>query len=419
MANHSLASGLPVARFFGITVRVHVTWLVIFILLAYSLAEVLFPLSSLVDGGWWGEGALVQARMDEYRRSHPGVSDEAVYKRFGVRPWPEWQNWVLGVIGALGLFVCVLAHELSHSLVAKEEGIPVEGITLFIFGGISRIGGEAHTPDAEFKVAAAGPAMSLAIGLGCGLVYWLGGGILPPQALALMFYFMFVNILLMAFNLVPGFPLDGGRLLRAVLWKVLDDFVRATYVASICGRVVAGGLIFAGGLNLLVGGGLIGSFWLVVIGLFLWHAAKASYQQVQIKQALEGLTARDVLREDAVAVGPDLALADLVRDYFYGHRRRSFPVVDDGRVVGHVHLKAVRSVPRGRWSERRVRDVMKGLDRIDTAAPDEDLGSVFRKVMGGDGSYLPVVAEDGSLAGIVTQHDVMNLLQIRTDLDGR
>ncbi len=415
MANRSLASGWPIARLFGITVRVHVTWLIIVGLLTYSLASAWLPLSSLVEGGWWGRGADIQARMNEYAENHPGVPEEAVYKRFGVQPWPQWQYWVLGLIGALGLFVCVLAHELSHSLVAKEAGIPVEGITLFIFGGMARIGSEAPDPETEFKVAAAGPLMSLAIGLACGVVYWLGGEALPAQARALMFYFMFINLVLMAFNLVPGFPLDGGRLLRAVLWKVLGDFRRATYVASWCGRGVAGVLILIGGVNFLFGG-LLGAFWLVVIGLFLWQTAKAGYQQVRLRQALEGLTARDALEEDAVSVAPDLPLDRLVREYVYRYRRRSFPVVDDdGQVRGLVRLGDVRRLPQSEWTVRTVRDAMHPLDAGDSVSPEEDLSSVFRKLSQvADGGRLPVV-EDGRLVGVVTQHDVANLLHIRTE----
>jgi len=414
MANRSLASGWPIARIFGITVRVHVTWLVIVLLLTYSLASALLPLSNLAGGGWWGRGAEIQARMERYAQDHPGIPERAVYRRFGVQPWPEWQYWVLGLIGSLGLFVCVLAHELSHSLVAKEAGIPVEGITLFIFGGMARIGSEPRTPDIEFKVAAAGPLMSLAIGLACGAVYWLGGEALPAQARALMFYFMFVNLLLMAFNLVPGFPLDGGRLLRAVLWKVLGDFRRATYVASWCGRGVAGLLILVGAVNFLFGG-LLGAFWWVVIGLFLWHAAKAGYQQVQLRQALEGLTAREVLQADVVAVEPDLPVDALIRNYFYRYRRRSFPVAENGSARGIVHVKDVRSLPRSDWQAYRVREVMGPLETDNSVAPDEALSSVFRKLTQADGAHLPVV-EDGRLVGVVTQHDVMDLLEIRTDL---
>ncbi len=416
MAKQALASGLPVARIFGITVRVHVTWLIIVALLTYSLAVVVLPLSSLAEGGWWGKGAEIEARMERYAQDHPGMPEEAIDKRFGVQRWPWWQYWVLGFIGALGLFVCVLAHELSHSLVAKDAGIPVEGITLFIFGGMARIGGEARTPDIEFKVAAAGPLMSLAIGVACGILYLVGRGFLPPQARALLFYFAFINLLLMTFNLVPGFPLDGGRLLRAVLWKVLGNFRQATRVASWCGRGVAAGLIGLGAMSLLFGG-MLGGFWLVVIGMFLWHAAKGSYEQVRLREALKGLTARDVLSEDATAVGPDLTLDRLVPEYFYKYRRQSFPVVSDGgQVQGSVRLGAVRSLPKSQWDVRTVREAMQPVDEATTTRPDEDLGDVFRKLTQADGAYLPVVADDGSLAGVVTRHDLMNLLQIRTEL---
>jgi len=416
MAKRSVASGWPIARIFGITIRVHVTWLIIFGLLTYSLAEVALPLSSLADGAWWGRGMEIEARIHEYAETHPGMPKDAIEKRFGVQRWPRWQYWTLGVIGALGLFVCVLAHELSHSVVAQEEGIPVEHITLFIFGGMAHIGGEARTPDSEFKIAAAGPVMSLAIGGVCGVLYLVGSTFLPPQALALLLYFAFVNLLLMGFNLVPGFPLDGGRLLRAVLWKVLGDFRRATYVASICGRVVAASLIGLGLLFLLYNN-LWSGFWFGLIGLFLWHAAKASYEQVRLQEALKGLTVRDVLSQDAVTVAPDLPLDRLVREYLYQYRRRSFPVVDDqGQVRGLVRLGDVRSLPRRQWEGRTVRDAMQPLHEATTVSPDEDLRSVFRKLAQAGGAWLPVVTDDGRLAGVVTQHDLMNLLEIRSEL---
>jgi len=419
MAKQSVASGWPIARIFGITIRVHVTWLIIFGLLTYSLAEVALPLSSLADGAWWGRGMEIEARMQQYAETHPGMPKDAIEKRFGVQRWPRWQYWTLGVIGALGLFVCVLAHELSHSLVAQGEGIPVENITLFIFGGMAHIGGEARTPDSEFKIAVAGPVMSLAIGGVCGVLYLVGSTFLPPQALALLLYFAFVNLLLMGFNLVPGFPLDGGRLLRAVLWKVLNDFRRATYVASICGRVVAASLIGLGLLFLLYNN-LWSGFWFGLIGLFLWNAAKASYEQVRLRETLKGLTARDALSEDATAVGPDLPLDRLVREYLYKYRRRSFPVVDDrGQVRGLVRLADVRSLPQSEWEVRTVRDAMQPLEDVTTVSVDEDLSGVLRKLSQAGGAYLPVVTEEGRLAGVVTQHDLMNLLEIRSELGER
>jgi len=417
MAASSLASGLPIARIFGITVRIHWTWLLIFLLLTFSLAVEILPLSSMADGGPFWEGLPVSQQLMRYMSLHD-VSREAAARRLGVHLWPDWQYWVLGAVGSLGLFVCVLAHELSHSVVAKAVGIPVEGITLFIFGGMSRIGGEAKAPGDEFKVAAAGPLMSLALGLGAGLIYFGLGKALPPQARSLMYYFMFINLLLMAFNLVPGFPLDGGRLLRAALWKLLGDFRRATYVASWFGRGVAGVLVAAGTIQFLLSGFSLGAFWWVIIGLFLWQAAKGSYQQVQLREALAGLTVRDILETDVTTVEPDLTLDELVRDYFYRRRRRSFPVVDSGGdLLGVIRLKDVGRLPQDDWPVYRVRDAMREVDPSTTVGPDDDLEGVFRKLMQADGTHVPVV-EDGRLVGVATRHDLVNLLEIRTDLAG-
>jgi len=418
MAASSLASGLLIARIFGITVRIHWTWLLIFLLLTFSLAEEVLPLSSMVGGGPSWRGLTVSQNLMRYMSLH-NVSREVAAHRLGVPLWPAWQYWMLGVVGSLGLFVCVLAHELSHSVVAKALGIPVEGITLFIFGGVARIGGEAKTPADEFKVAAAGPAMSLALGLGAGAVYFAMYDVLPPQARSLMFYFMFINLILMAFNLVPGFPLDGGRLLRAALWKVLGDFAQATYVASWFGRGVAGTLIAAGAIQFLLTGFSLGAFWWVIIGLFLWQAAAGSWRQVQLREALAGLTVRDVLETDVTSVDPNLTLDRLVHDYFYRRRRRSFPVVDpDGDLVGVVCLQDVGGLPQNDWSAYRVRDVMRPMEPATTVGPDDDLDGVFLKLMQTDDTQVPVVA-DGRLLGMVTRHDLMSLLEIRTDLTRR
>ncbi len=415
MALENLASGWPIARIFGITIRVHLSWIIIFLLLTTTLAEDVLPLSNLAGGGAWWDGLDVADEIAVYQHAHPGPSDEAVARRFGIVLWPPWQRWVLAVVGALGLFVCVLAHELSHSVVALSVGIRVEGITLFVFGGVARIRDEARSPGAEFKVAAAGPLMSLALGGSCWVIHYLLGGILPAQAAALIYYFLFINLALVVFNLLPGFPLDGGRLLRAALWKIIGDLRQATFIASICGRILAGLLIVVGAVQFLSLGTILGSLWWVVIGLFLWFAAKASYRQVALREAFAGLTVRDAVRADVMTVPPGLTLDRLVNDYIYAYRLRSFPVLDGETLVGMVSLSDVQTVPRGGWRWRTVAEAMQPARNGNVVALDEDLISVMRKMMQHRRNQLAVV-EAGRFAGVITQDDMQSLFEIRKEL---
>ena len=415
-------SGWAIARIFGITIRIHASWVLIFLLLAYSLAEDVLPQASMVDGGpWWG-GARDYSRILSYQmRSEEDVSFQEAADELGITVWPTWQYWLLGVIGSVGFFVCVLAHEISHSIVANRAGIPVEGITLFVFGGVSQLKKETETPGDEFRVAAAGPAMSVGLGLACGALYLGLDGALPAQARAILFYFAFINLALAAFNLLPGFPLDGGRLLRAVLWNRYQDMARATVAASRWGEAIGTGFA-AFGLFLICWAAVhqqlwLGPLWLVVIGLFLRHVARASYRQLAVRDAFAGLTPREVMQPDVVTVEPDLALDRLVDEYFYTHKFRSFPVLEGGRLIGVISLKDVQAVPRAQWPARRVRDAMHLVREENLVRPGDDLSDVFRKMAEEDKGHLPVV-EDGRLVGIVTRHDIMTLIQLKTDLGG-
>ncbi|HUU10269.1 MAG TPA: site-2 protease family protein [Phycisphaerae bacterium] len=418
MAARGLASGWPIARIFGIMISVHPTWIVVFALLTFSLAGEILPLSNLADGGSWWSGFRVSDEVEAYARANPGMTERVAASHFGIDLWPEWHYWVLGVIGALGLFVCVLAHELAHSVVALGVGIRVEGITLFIFGGVARIRDEVRTAGAEFRVAAAGPLMSVAIGASCGAIYALAGPSLPAQARALLFYFMFINLALVVFNMVPGFPLDGGRLLRATLWKITGDLGRATFVASWFGRGFAALLMGVAVLEFTWGGFSLGAVWWAVIGLFLWHAAKGGYQQVALREAFAGLTVRDAVRLDVVTVPADLTLERLVTDYFYRYRQAGFPVVDGEALGGMITLKDVQAVPRVGWPYQRVASVMRPLGNGEVAHLDDDLAAAFRLMMQ-QGREEMAVVENGRLAGILTRDDMLRLVQIRRDLGAR
>jgi Zn-dependent protease/predicted transcriptional regulator len=389
-------------------VRIHASWLLIFFLLVFSLATYLLPMSDIAGGGaWWrAEDTLRRAKAE-----NPGLTEAQVLR--ALLGWPHWQYWALGFVAAVGLFVCVLAHEIGHSLVARSSGIRVEGITLFVFGGVSSLRDEAPTAETELAVALAGPLVSVAIAVICWVLYVALPGA-PEQVTSLLFYLAFINSLLVVFNLIPGFPLDGGRVLRAILWKIFGNIYRATAIAATVGKAVGLAMIVAGVFGVLLTWQL-GPLWLALIGLFLRYAAQTGYQQVAIREALRGLKVRDILQERVVTVPPDLPIDRLVDEFFYRFRFRSFPVLEGDRFVGMVSLKGVQGIPRASWGQVTVAQAMESIAEENLVHPDDDLASVFRKMMSEDKGHLPVVAE-GRLSGIVTRHDIMNLLHIKTDL---
>ena len=374
-------------------------------------------MSSLVNGGPYWDASDDFAKVTEFAGAHRMNFVQAA-GQLGYPAWPAWQYWFFGAIGSLGLFVCVLAHEISHSLVARRKGIPVEGITLFLFGGVSQLKNEATSPGDEFKMAAAGPALSVILGVLFGALYYGFGDALPAQARALTFYLALINLMLAAFNLLPGFPLDGGRILRAILWKHYNNMARATAVAAWWGQAIGTGFIVWGLVEFFVWGMMFGAIWLAVIGWFLRNAAKASVQQLAVRDTFAGLTVRDVIQPQVVTVEPDLALDRFVDEYLYRHKYRSFPVVEADRLVGMISVRDVQSVPRAEWPARTVRQAMHQVREENLVHPSDDLASVFRKMAEEDKGHLPVV-EDGRLSGIVTRHDIMTLIQLRTDLGGR
>jgi len=412
MSRAGLTSGWRIGRIFGITVRVHPGWIIICLLLVYSLGDWLLPASDVAGGGSWWEGERLLAQM-----------------RMGLGPqvapdWPRWQHWALALVGTLGLFGCVLAHELAHSVVAIASGMKVEGITLFIFGGVARLRDEAPTAGAEFRVAVVGPAMSLALAAFCWALYYGFGWLLPEQSRALLFYFGFVNTMLAAFNLLPGFPMDGGRLLRAAIWKRVGNLRQATYIASLLGRIVGGTFMALGGtimvLGLLAGGGFsIGALWLAFIGFFLWNAAKASYQHVVLREAFAGLTVGHLMRRETAWIGPDVTLDLLVSDCFHGLHPAGCPVVEDGRIIGKVGLGEVRSIARPLWPHTRVRDAMRhGADCVTALRPTDDALDGLRMMVEDDRGAV-VVAEDGCPQGVLRRDDLLALMEVRSRLGPR
>lgn len=310
----------------------------------------------------------------------------------------------MGTVGAVLFFASLLAHEISHSLVARRRGIPVEGITLFLFGGMAHTKSEAKTPEDEILVAGVGPLCSIGIAALFGGIWWVGVRLGWPVALTgVSGYLAFLNLLLAGFNLLPGFPLDGGRLFRAVVWKITGDLTRATQWASNGGKVLAFVLIALGFVQVM-GGFVLGGMWLVFIGWFLRTAAVASFQQHVLRDLTASVTARDVMSPEPVTVPSGLSVRDLVERRFLSAPHQGYPVVDGGVVVGVVTLEHVRRVPRGRWEELRVSDVMMPAAGL-TVEPTATLTEVL-SVMTRSGTNRVLVSQSGLLLGLISASDV-------------
>jgi Zn-dependent protease/CBS domain-containing protein len=363
-----------VARIAGIEVRVDSSWVVIALLITYSMylrASVLYPELS-------GGGAVA-----------------------------------LGIGATVLFFGSVLVHELAHALVAQARGIRVQDITLFLFGGATRARVESRGPGDEFLIALVGPLTS---GLLAGLFGIIAGlGLSRPLA-GTFGYLAWTNLLLAGFNLVPGFPLDGGRLLRAAIWRATGSLARATRVASMAGQGV-GWLLVAAGVAFLLGGDLAGGIWFAFIGWFLVQAARSSYQDLQLQQLLRGVEAEEVMAGDLLRIPPELSLQEAVDDYFMRYDHGAFPVEEGGRTIGLLTLRGVRRVPREQWPTRRVRDHMVPLSNQVVVAPEARMDDVVGKLQDDEANRV-LVAQDGEVVGIITPSDLTRWLRRWRTLEG-
>jgi Zn-dependent protease/CBS domain-containing protein len=362
---------LKVVSIAGIPIYIHASWLLIYALITWTLAVGFFP----------------QVLPD----------------------LPTFQYWLAGLIAALLLFASVLLHELSHSFVALAHGLSVQGITLHVFGGVSQLEDEPPTPRAEFLIAVVGPLTSL----GLAAVLWAVHvtGVIPPgPPSAIVAYLVLVNVVVGIFNLIPGFPLDGGRILRAILWRWKGTLARATATASRVGVAVAYGLMGLGLVQILAGA-FIGGLWLILIGLFLRSAADVSYVQTTVREALARLPVGDVMARDVVAVSSDATVAQLV-DQFWQHHFTSFPVVDDGTVAGIATIHQVHDVSSERWAEARIRDVMRPLGDDLVVKPGDTMVSAFEKASRNGLGRLAVM-DDRRLVGYLSLKDITHVLALR------
>jgi Zn-dependent protease/CBS domain-containing protein len=370
--------GLHLLRIGGIPIIIDYSWFIIFFLMVYTMAENYFPST----------------------QSHLTTAE----------------YWLMGTIASILLFASVLVHELAHSFVAVRQGIRVMNIRLFIFGGIAQVSSEPKSGRNEFLIALAGPAISMALGFAFGLIsgVFTAAGVFYSAA-RVAFYLSSANIILAVFNMIPGFPLDGGRILRAILWDRWDDIARATKVVSQIGNGFAHFLIILGALQFLFGQRLVSGLWFIFIGWFLRQSAVGSYQAVTLKQALAGVRIQEIMTQNAVTVDWLLSVEELVRDYVYKHQFTNFPVFNREEYIGMVSLDDVKTIPKELWAFKQVRDVMTPAELIPSLSPTEDATEALARMISGNLGLLPVI-DNGRFVGLVSRRDIMNLFKIKSDL---
>jgi Zn-dependent protease/predicted transcriptional regulator len=391
-----MRSGFRIGRISGIDIRVDWSWLLIFALVTWNLSNL-------------------------FSQSHSGWSSSLV--------------WGLSVLAALLFFASVLGHELAHSLVAKGQGVPVRNITLFMFGGVSNIQRDPDSAGREFWMALVGPLTSLVLG---GLLLLIAGSAIGPLSgvtnptkvvaqlsplTALVLWLGSINLTLGIFNLIPGFPLDGGRVLRSILWAASGDLHRATRWAAGVGQLIAWAMILTGigmvfGLRVpFFGSGFVGGVWLAFIGWFLNTASSQSYRQLVVHDILDQTTVERVMRVDPPTVPSGISISTLVHDHVMGRDDYGFPVLDGGRLVGIVTLEDVRKVAREDWDTAVVREIMTPADQLVTVSPGDDAAGALDKLTQNDVRQLPVL-RGGELLGLLRRRDIIKWLQLHSEMSG-
>ncbi len=373
-----LGTRFPLFKLFGFQVNIDLSWFFVLALVTWTLATGYFP--------------------DRY----PGLTPTTY--------------WTMGLTGALAFFGCIVLHELSHSLVARRFGIQMKGITLFIFGGVAEMNDEPKSPRAEFFVAIAGPIASLALAAMAAGLYELGARQAWPDAVrGVAGYLVFVNVAVVCFNLVPAFPLDGGRVLRSLIWGFGHDIKRATRITSEIGRGF-GVILIALGVLSLFSGNFIAGMWWFLIGMFLRGAANMSYQQLLTRRAFEGETVERFMTRDPITVPHEISVASLVDDFVYRYHHKFYPVTDDGRLTGCIGMEDIKAVPRDDWPNVPVRDAAQACSASNTIAPDADAMQALATMNRERTSRMLVVDGEGRLVGIITLKDLLDFLSLRVEL---
>ncbi len=329
---------------------------------------------------------------------------------------PPGTYWWMAVAGAAGLFASIVLHEFGHSVVARACGIQMGGITLFVFGGVAQMNQEPPSPKSEFLMAIAGPITSFILaGVASGL-RWLSNALAwPVEATAIFAYLSWINLALGVFNLVPAFPLDGGRILRSILWAARKNLLSATRIASGVGAGFAYLLLFGGALAFFFGNFMAG-FWWFVLGLFIRAASRMSYQQVAIRGALAGQAVTRFMDPQPLAVPASTSLKDLAERYVYRSQFRTFPVVEDGQFLGCIHVDQLKQIPSSEWERRTAQSLAAPCSEA-TIAPETDAADALSTMRRTNRRRLLVV-DQNHLLGVINLHDLLNFLVRKTELEG-
>jgi Zn-dependent protease len=370
MNRHTISLG----HILGIPIGLDYSWFLIFVLLTWTMAVGYYP---------------------------------AEFKN-----WPIAQYWFMGAVTAIMLFVSVLLHELGHSVMAMRYKVPVRSITLFIFGGISQISTEPPTATAAFWISIAGPAVSFALAGLFSLAQTVFAGAVP--LMALLKYLAFINIALGLFNLIPGFPLDGGGVLRAIVWRVNQNMRRATLIAANVGRFIAYLFIFFGVWQIL-GGNFINGMWIAFIGWFMESAARGQVQQLALQNVLAGHKVSQAMSRQYPAIPADTTLLRLVDDHILASGRRSFVIKRGDVVTGLLTLHHLKEIPRSDWPTRTAAQAMIPLEQMKRVRPDEDLWAALEEMDRDGVNQLPVMT-DGQIQGMLSREDVVSYLRTLREL---
>ncbi len=371
MSVRSFQGAWKIATIMGIPIRVHFSWLIVFGLITWSLSTFYFP----------------EAAPD----------------------LPTASYWIKGVLAALLLFASVTFHELAHSFVAIRYGISIDSITLFVFGGVAQMKAEPPHPKAEFRIAIAGPLSSLFLAV----LFFIVSVATVGGVKALSFYLAKINLIISLFNLIPGFPMDGGRILRSAIWHKTSNFFRATQAASSTGRKIALFFIFFGIFSLFTR--IPGGLWLILIGWFLYSAAQTSYQQSALLEALSGVKVEDVMVKDVVIIDPHMSVDETINGYFLRYGYGGFPVIEGDKLLGVVTLKEMMCVPRKDWNSVKISDIVPSYAARLTVFPKESAAKALEMMVTEDKGRL-VVMNEGKMVGLITRNGVARYIKIKKEL---
>lgn len=365
-------------KLFGFEVKMDLSWLILAVLITWSLAKGLFP---------------------------------AYYKDFDTATY-----WWMGVFGALGLFVSIVFHELSHSLIARRFDLPIRGITLFIFGGVAQMQEEPKNAKSELWMAIAGPIASIILG-----VFFFGAHLLDmgmgwgKPVHGVLLYLSIINLILAGFNLLPAFPLDGGRVLRALLWSWKNDLRWSTKISSRIGSGFGILLILLGAFTFFAGN-FIGGIWWFLIGMFMRTASQQSYQQLLMQKTLEGESIERFMKKDPVTINPGMRLDELVEDYIYKYHFKMYPVVEDDKLTGCVYLNQIKNIPKNEWLNHSVKEIMESCNHTNTIDINADAVDALSKMRQNNLSRI-MVTKQSKLAGVISLKDLLQFLSLKVELE--